>query len=855
MRSWRLLLCPGAFCALAARLWAGGSGLNVAVVVNQNSSDSLRLANYYCELRQVPPQNVLRINWTGSNIVWTTSDFSANLFTPLAAMLSSRQLTNQIDYVVLSMDIPFQVTSADSVAINSTTSTLFYGFKPDTNQPCSIALGSASLYAGSESPFRDAPPILPSSNSFLATMITSSNLALAEQIVLQGVASDSTFPTQTVLLTKNLDDTARNVRFVSFDNAIFNTRLRGNYAMQRAIAATPDGLGYVFGFQGGAVNYAMSGVSFAPGAIADNLTSYGGHILPSAGDQLDMLAFLTAGATATYGTVDEPCNYLQKFPSPMDYFYQARGFSLAECYYQSVTNPYQGLIVGEPLAAPFALPPSGAWLAPPANAVLVGTTNLSLQITAADSEHTVSQVDLFVDGTFFQTITNLSPQAGNVLNVGIHGRPIAYTVRANATLNSIAAGLTDTLNAPATTNTTKVIAFAAGDRIELRSTELDLPGSDLLLSAGGAIGTARALTTFIQPTGTNFLDTIAYGFRGFEVTNTPVVGDYLQLAVTLVDGLSVTNATTNTVAGATVSSLVSDLMAAINADSQLGGADGVAAGDWFNGDAYGLNLSAFNLYALAPGWAAAQILTVLSGSTNLYVTPTDSQPLTDNLSDLQPRTHLYITSGAAAFQLTFPFDTTAQADGFHELTALIYEGSNVRVQGRAAQTVRIQNTALSAVLSTLFGASNVAAEATIPFSVVANTNHIASIELFSTGGSLGVVTGQSSASFSVAGPSLDVGLHPFYAVVTAANGARYRTETKWIRLVGPEAPFPVLLINAPPPTLTWPATAGRAYDILAASNLTNALQLTASVTPTNASGSWADTNPPSTMRFYRIRTP
>src|SRR5208337_2326415 len=125
--------------------WAGGSGLNVAVVVNQNSSDSLRLANYYCELRQVPPQNVLRINWTGSNILWTTSDFNTFLFSPLLAMLSSRQLTNQIDYVVLSMDIPFQVSSGDSLAINSTTSALFYGFKPDSNPPCSLAPGSANF--------------------------------------------------------------------------------------------------------------------------------------------------------------------------------------------------------------------------------------------------------------------------------------------------------------------------------------------------------------------------------------------------------------------------------------------------------------------------------------------------------------------------------------------------------------------------------------------------------------------------------------------------------------------------------------------------------------------------------------
>ena len=113
----------------AAGLFAGGSGLNVVVVVNQNSTNSVQLGNYYCERRGVPPQNLLRINWTGGNVEWTTSDFTNLLFNPLITMLSSRGLTNQVDYVVLSMDFPYQVTAADG--INSTTAALFYGFKTD----------------------------------------------------------------------------------------------------------------------------------------------------------------------------------------------------------------------------------------------------------------------------------------------------------------------------------------------------------------------------------------------------------------------------------------------------------------------------------------------------------------------------------------------------------------------------------------------------------------------------------------------------------------------------------------------------------------------------------------------------
>ena len=141
-RQWRWLLSAILFWAVTARVWAGGSGLNVAVVVNQTSTNSVQLGNYYCEQRQVPPQNLLRINWPGGNTDWTTTDFNTYLVNPLLAMLASRQLTNQVDYVVLSMDIPYRVTGTGD-PINSTTSALYYGFKSDPNPPCSLAESNA----------------------------------------------------------------------------------------------------------------------------------------------------------------------------------------------------------------------------------------------------------------------------------------------------------------------------------------------------------------------------------------------------------------------------------------------------------------------------------------------------------------------------------------------------------------------------------------------------------------------------------------------------------------------------------------------------------------------------------------
>ena len=101
-------------------------------------------------------------------------------------MLVSRQLTNQVDYILLSMDIPYRVSNSTGSVnnnYNGTTSALFYGFKDnplDPNLFCSLAAGSTNFYAGSESALRQRPPISATSNSWLAIMLTSSNLAQAK---------------------------------------------------------------------------------------------------------------------------------------------------------------------------------------------------------------------------------------------------------------------------------------------------------------------------------------------------------------------------------------------------------------------------------------------------------------------------------------------------------------------------------------------------------------------------------------------------------------------------------------------------------------------------------------------------
>ena len=205
---------------LAALMWAapaaraGDSGLNVIVVVNQNSSNSLQLGNDYCERRGVPPQNLFRMTgWTGGAISWQQGDFESYLLNPLLAMISSRGLTNQAEIVLLSMDIPYRVDQRRQ----RRTARLrrFFTVSKPTPRPrglpdtCSLPDNSTNSYAYSEMPFALAEPATAGTNAFLAVMLTDTNLAQAEATLERGVASDSSFPPQTVYLEKTVGHRAQ----------------------------------------------------------------------------------------------------------------------------------------------------------------------------------------------------------------------------------------------------------------------------------------------------------------------------------------------------------------------------------------------------------------------------------------------------------------------------------------------------------------------------------------------------------------------------------------------------------------------------------------------------------------------
>ncbi|MGH8597322.1 MAG: TIGR03790 family protein, partial [Gammaproteobacteria bacterium] len=166
-----------------------------------------------------------------------------------------------------------------------------------------------------------------------------------------GVQSDGLKPRGRAYLVVT-EDAARNTRAPLYATvaANFNHRIPTTILHTEGIRNAFD---VMFYFTGTIKVPYLDTLGFLPGAIADHLTSAGGQL--NGEGQMSALRWLEAGATGSYGTVVEPCNFPQKFPHPgLVMKYSLAGETLIEAYWKSVVWPGQGVFIGEPLARPYA---------------------------------------------------------------------------------------------------------------------------------------------------------------------------------------------------------------------------------------------------------------------------------------------------------------------------------------------------------------------------------------------------------------------------------------------------------------------------------------------------------------------
>jgi uncharacterized protein (TIGR03790 family) len=315
---------------------AGADGLTAArlgVIYNTADPGSHRLALYYAAQRGVPLANVVGVPLPAIDVL------APELFEPLRKRVLA-ELPTMVQALLLVWSKPY------AVGCMSVTTAFAAGYRSEFCQPgCSRTILS---------PLFDSIGWLPVDTVgwYPAMLLPSADEGLAHQLTQRGMSADFSAPPGIVYLVRT-SDPKRNVRAENYaDIALaMGNRLQVVQMSTPMPLNIPDAIGYFTGIQR---VVELPRIQFRPGALADHLTSVGGVL--DGTDQMSIVEWLKQGATASYGTVSEPCSIVEKFPDVGVLFDHYRhGETALESYWKSVAMPGQGIFIGEPLARPYAV--------------------------------------------------------------------------------------------------------------------------------------------------------------------------------------------------------------------------------------------------------------------------------------------------------------------------------------------------------------------------------------------------------------------------------------------------------------------------------------------------------------------
>lgn len=311
------------------------SAKQLAVVYSSDDELSQQVARYYAKRRGVPDENVI-----GLPIKTGDANLSREQFDAVKTVLDARLKGKDVEGLLLTWTAPYRV---DCMSI---TSAFALGFD---KKYCSKGCEKTAL-----NPYtQNMQQRTFSETGMRPTMLLPySSLHDAKALIERGISADYSRPKGKAALLSTSDKN-RNVRsgFYPQVKKAFNSILPVQIIKANSIRDRKD---LMFYFTGLSQVKDIDSNHFLPGAMADHLTSSGGQLTATTG-QMSATRWLEAGATGSYGTVVEPCNFLQKFPNPTVamYFYLT-GSTLLESYWKSVLMPGQGVFIGEPLARPYA---------------------------------------------------------------------------------------------------------------------------------------------------------------------------------------------------------------------------------------------------------------------------------------------------------------------------------------------------------------------------------------------------------------------------------------------------------------------------------------------------------------------
>lgn len=406
------------------------------LVVNSASASSLTIANHYIALRQIPTSNVMYLEWKGDLHTTDVETFRQKILVPILQTIADRGLTAHIDGILYSSDFPYSIDlKADLKNLHANHKALLDPQVPDFGTLNSLTyyydlvIRQQPVYSAYQvqtnlyfRPVDATGKQLADTHGFRSWYGWGPNGELLEvggsrylvsailgitagkgsntvpevlRYLERSSKADGSAPNGTIYFSKTADDRSK-PRHPWFDPAVSELTNLG-VAAEVITTEVPTGKEIAGGMFGSAnLLWDQRNNTILPGAIVDDLTSYGGEIKSNTFSQTLLTEFLRAGAAGSSGTAVEPkANYF-KFPNPFLYVHYARGCNLVEAHYQSVAAPYQLVIVGDALCQPWAKIPTIEVAGAAAGDTLSGTVTVTPSASGGASE--VDRFELYLDG-------------------------------------------------------------------------------------------------------------------------------------------------------------------------------------------------------------------------------------------------------------------------------------------------------------------------------------------------------------------------------------------------------------------------------------------------------------------------
>jgi hypothetical protein len=370
----RALLLVGVICPAA---WGGGTPEDALLIVDPTRPDAMYIGNYYLDARDIPSAHVLYMDPMASDYetVFATDNIDALLGT-----IANRGIQDHCDYIIVAPASSYRVhapglVSDGCVPVNNFSLSSVYTMVYIKHRVLSGDMSSARTnryYSTTNIPIAFDSEIIwqnghPSETGnghryFIGAYLgyTGERGNTVDEIITmidRSVAVDGTRPEGTFYFMETTDELRSGPRDGYYDTAVqIITDLGGN--AEHLFDVLPLGRHDCLGIMTGWASPDIVGadMTILPGAFCDHLTSYAGHFDTSS--QTKMSAWITKGASGSWGTVEEPCNSSGKFPHARMHIYYYQGLSLGEAVLRSVGYiPFQGLLYGDPLTRPFAYLP------------------------------------------------------------------------------------------------------------------------------------------------------------------------------------------------------------------------------------------------------------------------------------------------------------------------------------------------------------------------------------------------------------------------------------------------------------------------------------------------------------------